>query len=135
MATSFYKSQLFSTNRNFLPQITTIFYKPQLLLYNIESFYTLLELFGTNCNLFSQKQQLFFTLWETFFSQIPTFFCNIATFFLRRNERVFSLDKWEKRYIIHHEARMANAKRTGKVKDAKHLCKVKCPAGLFKIVL
>ena len=40
--------------------------------------------------------------------------------------------------LVHHmchEDRMANAKQIGKVKDAKQLCRVKCPAGLFKIVL
>ena len=34
-----------------------------------------------------------------------------------------------------YEARMANAKQIGKLKDTKQLCRVKCPPGLFAIVL
>ena len=38
-------------------------------------------------------------------------------------------------HVLCHEARMANAKQTGEVKDVKQLCRVKCFTGLFKIVL
>ena len=110
--TFFYKSQLFSTNRNFFLQIVTIFYILGTFFYKSQLFSTILQLFSiihnffsTNHNFFLQtatffyKSQLFstilqlFSIIHNFFLQITTFFCKIATFFHRRNKRVFNLDK------------------------------------------
>ena len=84
--------QLFSTNRNYFLHSCNFFLQ--------------------YCNFFLQtatffyKSQLFSTIFQlssmihNFFLQITTFFCKIAAFFHRRNKRVFSLDKREKRYFI-----------------------------------
>ena len=109
-ATFFYKSQLFSINRNFFLHIATIFYKSQLFSTNrnyfihscnfvlqIATIFYILATFFYNIATFFYKPLLFFTI-HNFFLQITTF--KIATFFHRRNKRVFSLDKREKRYFI-----------------------------------
>ena len=99
ITTIFYKTQLLSTNRNYFLQTTTIFYKPQLFSTNCNNFLH-------SCNFFLQittffyKSQLFSTILQLF-SIIHKFFLQITTFFHRRNKRVFSLGKREKRLVYH----------------------------------
>ena len=110
--TFFFKSQLSSTNHNFFLQIPTIFYKPQLFSTNrnyflhscnfflqIATIFYILSASFYNIATFFYKPQLFSTI-HNFFYKSQLFSAESQLFFHRRNKRVFSLDKREKRYFI-----------------------------------